>query len=116
MKDTTSSAKCAISLPAYYYISAYDVGEEGLQPHNFITIGGNFTKLHSYSLIGDNDFQKQFSWLDALNITFNQLSGYQNSTRSNPSDHQLVINASSAKLKIMFLNGSLPIPPGKLNN
>ena len=101
-----------MSLPNHYYISEYNVGQDGLQPHNFVTIGGNFLNLSSYSVIGENDLERQFRWLKSLNITMDS-SGYQNSSRSKPSDHQLVINSSSSKFKITFINETLTPPSGK---
>ena len=41
-------------------------------------------------------------------------SDYQNSSKCKPSDHQLVINSSSSKLKITFINETSPPPSGNL--
>ena len=112
VKDTKSISKCTVSLQANYYISEYNYGADGVQPFNYVTIGGNLTTLRSYSFIGENDIEKQFRWLNSLNITVHKFVGYQNSSRAKPSDHQLVINTSSTKFKITFLNATLPTPSG----
>ena len=105
-------AQCTSSLPDHYYITEYDSGKDKLQPHNFITIGGNFTKGQSYTLIGENDIGKQFRWLHSINISIALSFEYTKLTKSKASDHQLIINSSSSKFKITFLNGTLPTPPG----
>ena len=100
---------------AKYHITEYEPGEDDIQPHNFVTIGGNLTQRQPHSEVEANDLEKQFRWLNLDNIPLELLNVYKNSTRSKPSDHQLVINSSSSKFKVTFLNGTLPTPPGKYN-
>ena len=72
--------------------------------------------MTSYTFVGENDPSYQYRWLDWANITmshWNVSNRYVNSNRMKPSDHQLVINTSTSKLKIMFLNDTLPAPPSK---
>ena len=99
-----------------YYISELIYGEDGVQPFNFVTIGGNLALRKSYSFIGENAIAKQYKWYDNLDKRLGRLLRYQTSSRSKPSDNQLVINTSSSKLKITFLNATLPTPLGKYIN
>ena len=98
----------------------YDSGEDGIQPHNFVTIGGDIVGLASDSLMGVNNVTKQFDWMKQSNQTEKNLerilssAQYQTSDQSTPSAHQLVINTFSSKFKIIFLNDALPPPPGKI--
>ena len=103
---------------ANYFITEYSYGEDGFKPHNFVTIGGPKGKLNpkSYSFVGENDPTYQYRWLTWANITMSNwntthLGRFVNSKRTKPSDHQLVINTSTSKLKITFLNDTLPAPP-----
>ena len=102
-----------------YYISEYSHGEDGDTPHNFVTIGGKKIDLKSYSFVGENEPAKQFRWLTWGNITmshWNVSLEYVSLKRSKPSDNQLVINTSSAKLQLSFLNDTLPTFPSKYNS
>ena len=101
---------------SYYYISELIYGEDGVQPSNFVTIGGNLTLRKSYSFIGENAIVKQYRWYENLDKRLGRLLRYQTSKRSKPSDNQLVINTSSSKLKITFSSATLPHPPGKYIN
>ena len=108
-------------MPAHYYITQYNYGEDGFKPHNFVTIGGKKLDLKSVSFVGENDPQSQYSWLPWGNISMSHwnvtnLFEYVNTKRSKPSDHQLVIITSTSKLSITFLNDTLPSPPSKYNN
>ena len=102
---------------AKYYITEYDYGEDGFKPYNFVTIGGPTEKLRikSFDLVGQTNPDRQFRWLEWANITmshWNVTNSFKKSKRSKPSDNQLVVNTSSSKFKIIFLNDSLPTPPG----
>ena len=111
VKENDSLHQCALSLPAYYFITEFDPGIIGVQPHNFITIGGVVPNLTSFAILLGNNLSEQFRWMgpNGLNIsTINSTRYYLQSDQSKPSAHQLIINTSSAKFKIVFLNESLP--------
>ena len=98
---------------AKYYISEYNYGKDGDKRHNFVTIGGIKQQLKSYEYVGENDAVKQFRWLSSLNLTMNNSAAFTNTITTKPSDHQLVINTSSSKLKIIFVNNTIPSPPSE---
>ena len=114
--DKKSPIRCTDSLLSKYFITEYTFGEHGYKPHNFVTIGGTKAPLKSYSFVGENSPAKQFNWLSWANITmshWNVSLEYVTSKTTKPSDHQLVVNTSTSKLKLTFLNDTLPAPPGK---
>ena len=98
---------------ANYYISEYNYGKDGDKPHNFVTIGGVKQQLKNYAISGENDAVKQFRWLQSLNLTMINSAAFINTITTKRSDHQLVINTSSSKLKIIFLNNTIRSPPSE---
>ena len=113
MKEDESLHQCTFSLPANYYVIEFDPGIMGVQPHNFITIGGVFPNITSDAILLENNQTDQFRWLstNSFNINISAIISSRNflqSDQSTPSAHQLIINTSSAKFKIVFLNESLP--------
>ena len=112
---------CTIALPAHYYIVEFDAGLQGVQPHNFVTIGGVVPDIGSHSMISENNVTKQFEWLNRTRLTelasYTELASleqtgltdlafrqYLDLNQLKPSKSQLVINTESTKLEMTFLN------------
>ena len=119
--DIKSTVKCAISLPASYYVTEHNYGLEGLQPYNFVLMNGTDLAPRVYeSIVGHTE---RFGWLglDGRAFSFNHpLKDIPQSllrarltldrVMKNSSELQskrLVIMSSTIKLRMSFLNRQL---------
>ena len=57
--------RCTLVRQKMYYISELDLMEDGVQPHNFIMVNGEFLSDHYKMDLADRrSLADQFSWID----------------------------------------------------
>jgi len=95
---TENQTKCTFSTYFQFYITELDHGLDGNAPHNFILING---KKQNYHLFMENfdqrNWTKQYEWLNVTNSNYLSNREFQNQHATT-----IIINTSSAKLKIKF--------------
>ena len=94
-----------------FYISSFDEGDDGTQPHNFIMANGEILTYHyPMDYWEKTNLSEQYAWINTTYfglpddfLTDNLTENFHRSLR-NPQDGVIIINTSSAKFKIELLS------------
>ena len=95
---TDNQTKCTFSTDFQFYITELDHKLDGNAPHNFVLING---KIQNYHFFMEQEHQrnwtKQYEWLNGITSSYLTNQEFQNENETT-----IIINTSSAKLKIQF--------------
>ena len=103
-----------------HYISQFDVGEDFQQPHNFVLINGErpvFNFLLEY--YEQPNYKMQYQWMNASQFGLGESffdsiltkRDFQNATETT-----VIINSSTAKLRMEFMKKDLSMNTGSANS
>ena len=103
---TDNQTKCTFSTDFQFYITELDHKLDGNAPHNFVLING---KIQNYHFFMEQEHQrnwtKQYEWLNGITSSYLTNQEFQNQEfqkNFNKNETTIIINTSSAKLKIQF--------------
>ena len=102
-----------------HYISQFDNGADSEQPHNFVLINGEHPVFHSALEYHEQpDYKIQFQWINASELGFSESffdSVLTKQQFQNGSGTTVIINASTAKLRMEFRMNHLPMDTDIVN-
>ena len=99
-----------------YYISQFDIGADFDQPHNFVLINGeppvSYFPLEYHQ---QPNYKIQYQWINSSELGF--IESFFDSVLTerqfqNVSASTVIINSSSAKLRMEFIKNELPSDTG----
>ena len=95
---TENQTKCTFSTDLQFYITELDHGLDGNAPHNFILINGKKQNYYFFmEHFDERNWTKQYEWLNVTNSNYLSNRQFQNQNETT-----IIINTSSAKLKVQF--------------
>ena len=104
--------RCTLSIPnGRYRITDFDIGSEGQQPYNFITIRGQIPSYQFPSQFGSrNNLKNHFAWMASNDSgTIDPLINLLNSKEYLTTNvTAIVIDSASARLKMSFRRDGIP--------
>ena len=95
---TENQTKCTFSTDLQFYVTELDHGLDGNAPHNFVLINGKIQDYHFFMENFDQrNWTKKYEWLNGVNSSYLSNREFQNHNETT-----IIINTSSAKLKMQF--------------
>lgn len=105
--------KCTLFLNMSYYVSQFDIGTDLQQPHNFVKINGMFPLLHMpQEYHKQPNYKKIYQWINPTKLGSSESyfdSVFIERKFQNGSATIVIINVSTAQLKMEFLKNDLAI-------
>ena len=96
-----------------HYITQFDDGADLKQPHNFVLINGKPLILHSaLEFLDQPNYRQQYRWINASALGFSESNFDSALTKrefQNASATTVIINSSTARLRMEFRKNHLPM-------